>query len=197
MLLDVRANPGLPTFGTRRGGGLRCDPEPRDLAKVQLLVLHQWGAHASLRPLRGESLAACAIRRARAVPYHLSIFAGGPVVWAWAPSISSWASNGFNKTSIAIGVGGRFPEFERGRSPVHSRVEDFEHQLVEALAAVAQQLPGLTLVTHRQASRARRADPGEALAVIAAREAPALGMRVDFNRTLGSGAACPAAWSAA
>lgn len=195
-MIDASSVPGLPSFAATKGGGLRCYPALRLPSAVRLLVLHQWGAHADLRPLRGETLEACAVRRARSTPYHLSVFARGPVVWAWSPTISSWASNRFNRASIAIGVGGRFPGVEAERLPTHSRTEDFEKQLVEALAAVARRLPGLTVVTHRQASRARRADPGEAIAAIAAREAPALGLVVDFERVVGSGAPCPASWSA-
>ena len=195
MLLNVAHQPGLPRFKKTKGGGLRCYPTPRDLGDVELVVLHQWGAQASLTLAPGETLEECAIRRARSVPYHLSVFAGSLVVWAWCLTISSWASNGFNRTSIAIGVGGRFPELEQLRLSTHSQVAAFEAGLVEALAAVAELLPGRTIVTHCQSSRARRADPGEALARIAAREAPRLGLRVDYSRTLGTGAACPASWS--
>ncbi len=195
MLINVAHRPGLPRFSKAKGGGLRCYPAPRSLDDVELLVLHQWGAHASLRPSRGETLEECAVRRSRSVPYHLSVFAGGVAVWAWCATISSWASNGFNRASIAIGVGGRFPELEGRRLPTHSKVDAFEAGLIEALAAVAELLPGRTVVTHRQSSRARRADPGEALARIAAREAPRLGLKVDYSRSLGSGGACPSTWS--
>lgn len=107
----------------------------------------------------------------------------------------SWASNGFNRSSVALGVGGRFPELERGRTATHSRIADFEAGLVEALTVIAEALPGLTIATHRQASAGRRADPGEAIAQIAARAAPGLGLRVDYERAIGSGSSCPAVWS--
>lgn len=195
-MIDARSLGGLPRYSAAKGGGLRCYPKPRNARVVRLLVLHQWGAHATLRPRAGESRDDAAIRRARSVPYHLTAFASGPVVWAWPTEVASWASNGFNRTSLAIGVAGRFPALERDRHLGHSRVEDFEEGLVEALAAVALNLPGLTIVTHRQASRARLADPGEALAQLAVRVADQLGLAVDFDRTIGTGAACPAAWSA-
>lgn len=195
-MLDVRSQGGMPRYSKAKGGSLRCYPTPRPRSAVRLLVLHQWGAFASLVPRAGESLEACAIRRARSVPYHVSVFAGGPVVWAWCETISSWASNGFNRSSVALGVGGRFPELERGRTATHSRIADFEGGLVEALTAIAAALPGLTIVTHRQSSAARRADPGEALARVAARVAPALGLRVDYERVVGSGSPCPASWAA-
>ena len=89
MLLDVRATPGLPRYSKAKGGGLRCYAQSRGTAAVQLVVLHQWGAHTSLVQRPGETLEACAIRRGRSVPYHLSVFANpidpaDPiVVWAW------------------------------------------------------------------------------------------------------------------
>ncbi len=196
MMIDATGRPGLPRFSAARGGGLRCYPALRSLAEVRRVVLHQWGAHASLVRRRGESLEESAIRRARSVPYHLSVFSGGLVVWAWPATVSSWASNGYNRTSLAIGVGGRFPGLERDRLPVHSQIEDFADGLRVALAAVAEQLPGLAIVTHRQASRGRGADPGEALARVAARAACALGLRVDFDHTIGEGRPCPRLWSA-
>jgi len=125
------------------------------------------------------------------------VFAGTPsiVVWAWPETISSWASNGFNRTSLALGVGGRFPEFERDRLPTHSRLVDFEAGLQGALAMVAEELPNLMLVTHRQAARDRRADPGEALAQVAVRAAGELGLRLDLQVTTGTGRPCPLLWS--
>lgn len=195
MLIDVSSEPGLPRYSATKGGGLRCYPDLRDPAGVRLLVLHQWGTHATLKRRPGESREACAVRRARSVPYHLSVFEGGVVVWAWAPTIASWTSNGFNRASISIGVGGRFPELERRRTAAHSRLEAFEAGLVEALRAVAERLPGLVLVTHRQSSRSRRADPGEALARVAVRAAAGLGLAVDFGRTVGTGAPAPACWA--
>lgn len=193
MLLDARATPGLPRYSKAKGGGLRCYAQPRGTAAVQLVVLHQWGAHTSLVQRPGETLEACAIRRGRSVPYHLSVFANtidpaDPiVVWAWDETISSWASNGFNRTSVAIGVGGRFPEFESKRLSVHSALAGIESGLVSALGAVAAALPGLTIVTHRQSSSGRRADPGEGIARIAAKAAPGFGLRVDYQRTTGTG----------
>lgn len=195
MFIDVSQELGLPRYSAARGGGLRCYPAPRLLSEVQLLVLHQWGAHASLRRRKGESLEACAIRRARSVPYHLSVFEG-VVVWAWSPTISAWSSNRFNRSSISIGIGGRFPELEARRTASHSRLEVFEAGLVEALQVVAARLPGLVVVTHRQASQSRRADPGEALARVAARAAAGLALEVDYARTIGTGSPAPACWSA-
>lgn len=193
-MIDARDRPGLPRYSAAKGGGLRCYPEPRDLAGVDKIVLHQWGAHAALRQMPGETLDACAVRRARSVPYHLSVFAGGVVVWAWPATVSAWASNGFNRTSVAIGVAGRFPGLERHRTETHSSVDDFAAGLAEALAAVAAVLPGAVVVTHRQASKARLADPGEALARVAARTVGAMGLRLDFDTTRGAGVACPASW---
>lgn len=196
VFLDVSQEPGLPRYSAARGGGLRCYPEPRPLAAVQLLVLHQWGAHASLRRRPGESVEACAVRRARSVPYHLSVFAGGVVVWAWSPAIAAWSSNRFNRSSISVGVGGRFPELELRRTASHSPVEQFEAGLVEAIGVIAARLPGLVVVTHRQSSASRRADPGEALARVAARAAAGLALEVDYARTIGTGSPAPACWSA-
>lgn len=193
-MIDARSLGGLPRYSAAKGGGLRCYPEPRDLAAVRLVVLHQWGAHASLRPMPGEDRDGAAVRRARSTPYHLSVFASGPVVWAWPASVCSWASNRFNRASVAIGVGGRFPALERDRSEFHSRADDFAEGLTEALAAIALESPGLTIVTHRQASRHRLADPGEALARIAVRVARDLGLSVDLARVVGTGAPCPASW---
>lgn len=193
-MIDARDRPGLPRYSAAKGGGLRCYPEPRDLAGVDKIVLHQWGAHAALRPLPGETLEECAIRRARSVPYHLSVFAGGIVVWAWPATVSAWASNGFNRSSVAIGVAGRFPGLERHRTETHSRAEEFGAGLAEALAAVAAVLPGAAVVTHRQSSSTRLADPGEAMARVAARTVGAIGLRLDFATTRGTGKACPAVW---
>lgn len=195
ILLDVSKAPGLPRFSAAKGGGLRCYSKPRDLAAVQFIVLHQWGAHARLKQRPGESLEACAVRRAQSTPYHVSVFEGDVVVVAWSFAIATWAANGFNRTSISIGVGGRFPELEARRAGVHSQLEVFEAGLLEALRVVAEALPGRTLVTHRQASKNRRADPGEALARVAAQAAAGLGLAVDYSRTIGTGAPAPASWS--
>lgn len=183
--------PGVPHYGD---GRWRCYEERRDLSAIKYLVLHQWGAHASLVRQRGESLEDCAIRRARSTVYTADVFEGDVIVWAWDPSIVAWSSNGWNRTSVSLSVGGLFPRYEAKRTSAHSDLHDFEAGLVRALEMMAARFPGITLVTHCQSSKHRLADPGEALARVAVREAQRLGLPVDFDMVLGTGHPTPLEW---
>ena len=191
MFIDLSKEPGEPRFSD---GRLRCYRARRNPKAVRRVVLHQWGAHADLVLRRGETLEECAARRARSTVYNLDVFEDNVLVWAWDPAIVAWSSNGWNRSSISIGVGGKFPKFEKNRTSAHSSIADFETGIVLALEVVAERFPGIQIVTHRQSSKMRVADPGEAIATIAVREAPRLGLTIDFDTVLGTGHPCPAKW---
>lgn len=191
--VDLTGVEGMPRYSD---GRLRCYPARRKLSKVRRVVLHQWAAHADLVLRPQETLEECAARRARSTVYTLDVFEGNVVVWAWDPAIVAWASNGWNRSSISIGVGAKLPKFERNRTTAHSPVAEFEAGLVRALQLVAEKFPGIAVVTHRQSSAGKAADPGEALARIAVREAPRLGLTIDFDTVMGTGLPCPREWRA-
>lgn len=161
-LIDVRRRGGYPVYPSWHKSRGKPRASLGSLQSASYQVWHHWGAQVGL--LNDED----AIRRARRVPYHVSVFRH-QVVFAWDLGLRTWHAGPLND-GIGIGIVGYFsaePGDERDDP------EDFREAIVVAWSALQEIAPDTCrrIITHSQGSR-KIHDPGAAVARMLAGLAP-------------------------
>lgn len=151
----------------------------------------------------GDRELARALRCVRA-PYHAAALCatGEPqVLLVHDPAAYTYHGNRANGWTVALGVEGRYPLEESGRLARHTAPQGSQAREAlfaaapATLRALADLLPRpIALVTHRQSSGDRRADPGEIVLVALAPAIRDLGIVALPDLVLDDGAPWPSAW---
>lgn len=192
MRLDLRGSE--PPAGKWAPGRERAIPwpEPAEIGGCDALVLvHQtgcvFGTTARQRAQASGDRELARARRLLAHPYHYAALGAtgvGQALALWPLRAYTYHANGGNRYAVGLGIEGRWPRFERERAARHLPRPDAAEALVEAarealawavedLRAAGAALVGI--VTHRQTSGDRLADPGEYLLGALAPSAAGLG----------------------
>ena len=170
---------------------------------VTLICLHQLGCElgtsARQRAAAGSREAA-RVQRCRRLPYHAVALRTGEAVLVHPLARYTYHAGNLNRLTVGLGIEGRYPLAEAGRAARHSEwAEAVEIAAIECGLLLAGQIQAagsqrVGVVTHRQSSRHRLADPGE---MIVRRVGLALerhGLTLQRDETWGDGSPWPAAW---
>lgn len=186
---------------------------PRDMAKVDRIILHQWGADVSLGAAGrrlvegGMSPAEALAQRAKETPYHFqagAIAGQGFAARVWPPELHTQHAGAENGRSLGVGIFGLFPREDEAPLDAHPGLALAAQKAIRmAAATMANPRPLLPssrpapplLVTHSQ-STSKPADPGEWLIRYAVVPLVRAGVvRVEPEWSTGSGSPWPAAWT--
>lgn len=100
---------------------------PRNFRSVNTLAIHQmdavFGTTRGQRKKHGGAFRAL-IARMCMQPYHVAGLVSGPVVKCHRPHLYTYASSGANVFSVAVGLEGKWPRFERNRKKRHTEPTD-------------------------------------------------------------------------
>jgi hypothetical protein len=183
----------------------------RDVERVDTIMIHQGGARFGLSRRAKARIAAggCAVteaaRRGLRLPYHVVGVVtpdGRPgVADVWPSSVYTYASNDLNRRSIAVGILGNFPRFDRRWDRHrHSSLEDAAALMLaggQALEVAAARFTGCAplVLTHSQVTDDRPRCPGEHIVAHVLAPAVRAGLvRVDPDHAQGGGQAWPEEW---
>lgn len=199
---DVRT---LATLADVRKHGRRA--APRDPATIDGIVVHQMAVVLSppaylLR--RGMGPRDALVRRCLRVRAHMCALRSGLTVLTCPVTWPVMHAGRLNSRSLGLEVEGRYPGLVGGRvwggtatEPTEVLIETARlalRRLVAAGDAAGCHLQFLW--AHRQSSRWRRADPGQALWMALASTARALGLVTQPAVAVGGGRPIPVAWDA-
>lgn len=200
IVRDFRDRPVDPNSDRVRHGVVR--ELPLDVEADALICVHQLAC--TLGVSRGQieeagDRAEARARRAARLPYHTVVLRDQIVrVHPW----TRYANHAglLNAPSVGLGVEGHYPRDEQRRRSHHDRLSRDHSRLVEhALVLVVDELRSagagrIDLVTHRQASADRAADPGAEILGAVRGVCDRLGVRLQRARVWGDGAPWPDSW---
>ena len=163
------------------------------------------GTSARQRAAVGGDRELARVERCLRLPYHaVGLCATGEprIVGTWRPEIYTWHGGPANAWTAGLGIEGRYPLAESGRLSRHTAPPGsaaraaLEVAAPSALRALAEVMPAgrICLITHRQTSSDRGADPGELVIRLLAPQARALGIVAEPDLVLGGGQPWPASW---
>ena len=166
----------------------------RNPDRIERIVVHQTATPfgVSKRQLKaaGGDWGVAHRRRFAVTPYHYVLTLQGELLVVHPIHRWTYHAGPANRTSIGVAFEGRFPGSEDRRGPRDTTVT------LGVLAAwrahwtrILERHPGLDVVTHRQVTRRRLADPGEWIMRNVIQ-----GQRVDPTWTMGSGKPIPREW---
>jgi hypothetical protein len=193
VVYDVRDGFDAMVPWLRKRKRIRTDwrrrPVMRDPASIRLLVLHQMAVTFGRE---GRAFA----DRAAKTAYHYALSDDGGELALLKPwEVYANQAGRANRPSVGLGVEGTYPGTRDRRHRKHTVVTPLlELGLRRAMEEALADLDLDALVSHRQSSANRRADPGEELWTAGADIARALGLRVDLTTTWGDGRPIPAIW---
>ncbi len=197
-LIDARAMQDVADGRTlvRKGKTFQRDP-----STIDGIVLHQTGVNYGNWPR--ERLVRRVIKGAGSspgVPAH-AIAMNGFFVQAFDLTAYCYHANTLNGPTLGLEIEGRLPGLESARTKAHTvltpaRIDAAQAALVFLLEEGRKLgMPLKYLYAHRQSSKDRQADPGEALWKLLEPVAMEHGLFVRPKWTIGGGRPIPAAWS--
>ena len=168
----------------------------RNPDRIERIVVHQtatpFGVDRWQLKTAGGDWGLAHRRRFMETPYHYVLTLQGELLLVHPIHRWTYHAGPANRASIGVAFEGRFPAFERKRTKKHTTVT------LGVLAAwrahwtrILERHSGLDVVTHRQVTRRRGADPGEWIMRNVIQ-----GQRVDLSWTIGSGKPIPKEWRA-
>lgn len=168
----------------------------RDPKSIDAIMLHQTAVDYGDGDPRQRA-------RAEKIPYHTMVFREGWVVLS--RPVRSYTNHGGwgNSRSIGIGVEGLYPGLIGGsvwgskpETPINAETLAALTEALKRTVALARAegCPLKYLIAHRQSSKMRRSDPGEALWMAALPVAESLGLQAQPDWTIDDGKPIPEAW---
>ena len=170
---------------------------PRKLTDITAIVLHQTACHLGERPGRWHS-----------VPAHIGVTRKGKVILINRLQTVCWHANYFNRFSVGIEIDGNFRGIEskpgtlwKGggrRSRLSAEHVEASRRAVDWICQEVANGGGRveTILAHRQTSKNRRADPGQAIWKTCGlwAQVPPQNLNNDPDYVKGSGLPIPKEW---
>ncbi len=169
---------------------------PRSIERITAIVLHQTACHLGTR-----------VKRWHTLPAHVGVTRDGQIIWVNKFETVMWHANWFNMFSIGVEIDGNFRGVESkawtrwkggGRRSILGNVQlQAARQAMSWICEEVKRLGGeiTHVLAHRQTSKNRRGDPGEAIWTgVGLWAQDELGLKNDPKYTKGSGLVIPKEW---
>lgn len=204
IVVDLRGMPDILAHNKGRKDQPRPPfRAPTDLGHDAAILVHQTGvAGISATGDWVENYGARAREhRMRSWVYHVVAFGDGVVAVAHSAVRYTYHANQANRFAVAVAIEGLYPRTEREREARHSDLTDEGAEAGALAISLARDMladlgvKSPCIITHRQSSDQRGADPGEVVMQRIVKPAAAfLSIPIAHDYTIGSGRPTPEEW---